>query len=52
MQKAELDLVRSKFDAILAQVRQLIDVDLKSLEQSAEQAGVPWTAGRFPRPPG
>jgi hypothetical protein len=52
MQKAELDLVRSKFDAILTQVRQLIDVDLRSLEQSAEQAGVPWTAGRFPRPPG
>lgn len=51
MQKAEFDLVRSKFDAILAQVRQLIDGDLKSLEQSAEQAGVPWTSGRFPRPP-
>jgi len=50
-QKAELDLVRSKFDAILGQVRQLIDVDLKGLEQSAEQAGVPWTSGRFPKPP-
>lgn len=52
MQAAELDLVRSKFDAILAQVRQVIDVDLKGLEQSAEQAGVPWTSGRFPKPPG
>ena len=52
MQRAELDLVRTKFDAILAQVRQLIDVELKALEQSAEQAGVPWTSGRFPRPPG
>jgi photosystem II stability/assembly factor-like uncharacterized protein len=52
MQKAELDLVRARFDAILAQVRQLIDADLKSLEQSAEQAGVPWTSGRFPKPPG
>jgi hypothetical protein len=52
MQKAELDLVRARFDAILAQVRQLIDVDLKLLEQSADQAGVPWTSGRFPKPPG
>ena len=51
MQKAEFDLVRSKFDAILSQVRQLIDVDLKALEQSAEQAGAPWTSGRFPKPP-
>ena len=50
-QLAELNLVRSRLDAILSQVRQLIDVDLKSLEQSAEQAGVPWTSGRFPKPP-
>jgi hypothetical protein len=50
-QIAELNLVRSKYDAILAQVRQVIEVDLKGLEQSAEQAGVPWTSGRFPRPP-
>ena len=50
-QLAELELVRSKFGGILAQVRQLIEVDVKALEQSAEQAGVPWTAGRFPRPP-
>ncbi|MEO5904042.1 MAG: hypothetical protein ABIQ55_08535 [Gemmatimonadaceae bacterium] len=50
-QAAELDLVRSKFDAILSQVRQLVEVELKGLEQSAEQAGVPWTSGRFPRAP-
>ena len=50
-QLAELELVRSNFGAILAQVRQLIEVDLKALEQSAEQAGVPWTSGRFPKPP-
>lgn len=51
-QMKELDLVRSKFDVILAHVRQLIDVDLKALEQSAEDAGVPWTSGRFPKPRG
>jgi hypothetical protein len=51
MQTAELNLVRARFDAILSQVRQVIDVDLKALEQSAEQARVPWTSGRFPQPP-
>ena len=51
-QIAEFDLVRSRFDAILSQVRQLINVDLKGLEQAAEDAGVPWTSGRFPKPPG
>ena len=50
-QVAELDLVRSRFGAILAQVKQLIEVDIEALEQSAEQAGVPWTSGRFPKPP-
>lgn len=51
-QLAELEIVRSRYGAILVQIRQLIDVDLKALEQSAEQAGVPWTSGRFPKPPG
>ena len=51
-QLAEIDLVRARYGAIVAQIRQLIDVDLKALEQSAEQAGVPWTSGRFASPPG
>jgi hypothetical protein len=50
-QLAELDLVRGRFTAIQTQINQLINVDLRALEQSAEQAGVPWTSGRFPRPP-
>jgi len=50
-QQADLEIVRAKFDGILQQVRQIIDVDLKSLEQAAETAGVPWTTGRFPKPP-
>ena len=48
---AELDYVRARYTDILNQIRQLIQVDLKALEQRAEQAGVPWTAGRFPQPP-
>ena len=50
-QLAELDLVRGRLTAIQTQINQLINVDLRALEQSAEQAGVPWTSGRFPKPP-
>jgi hypothetical protein len=50
-QRAELDLVRGRLTAIQTQINQLINVDLRALEQSAEQAGVPWTSGRFPKPP-
>jgi len=50
-QRAQIDLVRREFDAILARVRQLVDVDLKNLEQASEAAGVPWTPGRLPKPP-
>ena len=50
-QQTDLDLVRSRFDSILNQVRGLVDVDLKALESDAERAGVPWTSGRFPKPP-
>ena len=50
-QREQVDLVRQHFDAVLNRVRQLVDVDLKNLEQAAEAAGVPWTSGRIPRPP-
>ena len=50
-QRAQIDIVRRDFDGVLSRVRQLVDVDLKNLEQAAETAGVPWTPGRLPRPP-
>jgi hypothetical protein len=50
-QLADLEIVRSKYSAIYASIKQLIEVDLKSLEDAATQAGVPWTSGRFPRLP-
>jgi photosystem II stability/assembly factor-like uncharacterized protein len=50
-QRAQVDIVRREFDTVLSRVRQVIDVDLKALEQAAEAAGVPWTSGRLPRPP-
>jgi len=50
-QRGQIDIVRREFDAVLSRVRQVVDVDLKALEQAAESAGVPWTSGRIPRPP-
>ena len=35
-------------EAVLAQLRQLIDVDLARLEKQLEAAGAPWTPGRIP----
>ncbi len=50
-QQAQIEIVRREFGGVLSRVQQVIDVDLKSLEQAAEAAGVPWTPGRIPRPP-
>jgi hypothetical protein len=50
-QTTQIELVRREFGAVLSRVQQLVDVDLKSLEDAAERAGVPWTSGRVPRPP-
>jgi hypothetical protein len=50
-QQSQIEIVRREFGAVLSRVRQLVDVDLKNLEQAAESAGVAWTSGRVPRPP-
>ena len=36
------------FEAVLGQLRQLIEVDLSRLEKQLEAAGAPWTPGRIP----
>ncbi len=36
------------FEGVLAQLRQLIEVDLQKLEKQMEAAGAPWTPGRIP----
>ncbi len=42
------DLAAAEFTPVLAEVRQLITVDLTQLENEAEAAGAPWTPGRVP----
>jgi hypothetical protein len=48
-QTAQIELVRREFVAVLARVTQLVDGELKGVEDAAERAGVPWTSGRIPR---
>jgi type II secretory pathway component PulJ len=36
------------FEAVLSQLRQLVEVDLARLEKQLEAAGAPWTPGRIP----
>jgi photosystem II stability/assembly factor-like uncharacterized protein len=38
----------AEFEGVLAQLRQLIEVDLQKLEMKMEAAGAPWTPGRIP----
>ena len=37
-----------EFEAVLVQLRQLIEADLAKLEKQMEAAGAPWTPGRIP----
>ncbi|MFN2533271.1 MAG: WD40/YVTN/BNR-like repeat-containing protein [Pyrinomonadaceae bacterium] len=37
-----------EFEAVLSQLRQLIEIDLMKLEKQLETAGAPWTPGRIP----
>lgn len=47
-QKHQYDIVGSEFGNVLAQLKSLVTVDMKRLEDSAEAAGAPWTSGRIP----
>lgn len=50
-QQAQIEIVRTQIAAVLQQVRQLVEVDVKALETAADRAGVPWTRGRLPQMP-
>jgi photosystem II stability/assembly factor-like uncharacterized protein len=47
-QAAQYTAAAQDFEAVLAQLRQLIEVDLSRLEKQLEAAGAPWTPGRIP----
>jgi photosystem II stability/assembly factor-like uncharacterized protein len=47
-QMAQYATAAQEFEMVLAQLRQLIEVDLARLEKQMEAAGAPWTPGRIP----
>ena len=47
-QQAQYAAAAQDFEAVLGQLRQLIEADLSRLEKQLEAAGAPWTPGRIP----
>ncbi len=47
-QRRQYEILAGEFGGILDRLRQLIEVDLKAIEDAAEAAGAPWTSGRLP----
>ena len=47
-QRNNLKVASEEFEPLLAQVKNLIEVDLKNLEYEMEKYGAPWTPGRVP----
>jgi hypothetical protein len=47
-QQSQYTAAAQDFEGVLAQLRQLIEVDLTRLEKQLEAAGAPWTPGRIP----
>jgi photosystem II stability/assembly factor-like uncharacterized protein len=47
-QHAQYNAAAQDFEAVLGQLRQLIETDLSRLEKQLEAAGAPWTPGRIP----
>ncbi len=45
-QVSQFEIASEEFEALLKQLRQLIDADLRRLHSAMDAAGVPWTSGR------
>ncbi|MFZ5971013.1 MAG: WD40/YVTN/BNR-like repeat-containing protein [Bacteroidota bacterium] len=46
--KEQLQIAGEEFEVALTQLKEVINTDLKNLEQSLEKAGAPYTPGRLP----
>jgi photosystem II stability/assembly factor-like uncharacterized protein len=47
-QRRQHEIISGEFAGLLERLRQVVDVDLKRIEDAAEAAGAPWTSGRIP----
>ncbi|MCP4726327.1 MAG: glycosyl hydrolase, partial [bacterium] len=46
--REEFSIIEREFEPLLAQLKSLVEVELRSLERDMENAGCPWTPGRIP----
>jgi len=46
--RRQYDIVAADFAKVLAQLKPIVETDLKRVEDAAEAAGAPWTPGRLP----
>ena len=46
--RRQYDIVAAEFAKVLAQLKPIVETDLKRVEDAAEAAGAPWTPGRIP----
>ena len=47
-EQEQYNIAREEFVPVLKKLQELIQVDIKNLEQELNKAGIPWTQGRFP----
>jgi photosystem II stability/assembly factor-like uncharacterized protein len=47
-QQRQYEILAAEFTGVLERVRRVIETDLRRVEDGAESAGAPWTAGRLP----
>lgn len=50
-QREQYQIVSDEFAALLRELRQMIEVDLRALDKELDVAGAPWTPGRLPEWP-
>jgi hypothetical protein len=48
-QRRQYEIAAAEFAGLLQRLRALAETDLRRVEEAAEAAGAPWTAGRVPR---
>jgi hypothetical protein len=47
--REEYENAARDFTKVLAELRRVVETDLRAIEERAETAGAPWTPGRLPR---
>lgn len=45
-QREQVEIAREEFSTVSAEIKRLLEVDVKSFEELLNEAGIPWTAGR------